>query len=345
MKALITGVTGQDGSYLAELLLDKGYEVHGLVRRNSDFTTNRINSIMHHDRFFIHYGDLSDASNINSLLSTIRPQEVYNLGAQSHVGLSFSVPEYSANIDGLGVLRLITCIRDLNLPCKFYQASTSELFGGVKGTAPQNENTSFQPKSPYAVAKLFGYWIVKNFRESYGMFACNGILFNHESPRRGKTFVTKKITRFVANKANGKNKDDFLRIGNLNAKRDWGYAKEYVESMWLMLQQKKPDDYVIGTGKMISVREFLEKAFSHVGISIEWKGHGDNEIGFNKKTGEILVKVDPYFYRPSEVDELCADFSKAKKVLKWEPKTTIDSLIQKMVDYDLKYDEYGFPED
>lgn len=341
-KAFITGVTGQDGSYLAEFLLKKGYEVHGLVRRHSDFTTNRINSILHNKKFFIHYGDLSDASNIYNTLSLIKPDEIYNLGAQSHVGLSFSIPEYSSNIDGLGVLRLLSALRDLNLGSKFYQASTSELFGGMLGTAPQNELTPFNPRSPYATAKLYAYWVTRNFRESYGMFTCNGLLFNHESPRRGRTFVTKKVTRFVADIVHGK--EDVLRIGNLDAKRDWGYAKEYVESMWLMLQQETPDDYVIGTGHMYSVREFIEKSFAYVGIKIEWQGVGDTEIGIESQTKKTLIRVDPYFYRPSEVQELCADDRKARKILKWAPKTTLDELIKIMVDYDLKYSEYGHSE-
>ncbi len=346
-KAFITGVSGQDGSYLAELLLEKGYEVHGLLRRNSDFTTSRIDSILNNSdinnsRFFIHYGDMSDSANIYNVLSTVKPDEVYNLAAQSHVGLSYSVPEYSSNIDGIGVLRLLSAMRDIGLNAKFYQASTSELFGGIKGSAPQNENTPFMPRSPYAVAKLYGYWVTKNFRDAYNMYTTNGILFNHESPRRGKTFVTKKITRAVANIVHGK--DLVLRLGNLDAKRDWGYAKEYVEAMWLTMQQDNPDDYVVGTGKMYTVRYFAEKTFEAAGFDIVWDGAGDNEKGYDSKTNKLLVMVDPSFYRPLEVEELCADYSKAKKVLNWSPKTDILTLIDMMLQYDIKYDVYGYPD-
>jgi GDPmannose 4,6-dehydratase len=341
-KALITGVTGQVGSYLAEFLLEKGYHVCGLIRRNSDFTSKRINSLFSHENFSIYHGDMVDASNLYSILSEVRPDEIYNLAAQSHVALSFKIPEYSSNVDGIGVLRLLACVKDLKLTSRVYQASTSELFGGIPGTAPQNENTPFAPRSPYAASKLFAYWITKNYRDAYQMFATNGILFNHESPRRGKTFVTKKITRGVAKIAGGDLTP--LRLGNLDAKRDWGYAKEYVEAIWLMLQQDEPDDYVIGTGKMYSVRYFVERAFQCVGIKIEWQGHGLNEIGLNAQTGQKLVQIDPEFYRPLEVEELCADASKAKRVLGWQPRLGIDELIEMMVEYDLKYDEYGYPD-
>jgi len=283
-----------------------------------------------------------DASNLYSVLSEVKPDEIYNLAAQSHVALSFKIPEYSSNVDAIGVLRLLACIKDLGLNSKIYQASTSELFGGIPGTAPQNENTQFAPRSPYAASKLFAYWITKNYREAYDIFACNGILFNHESPRRGKTFVTKKITRGVAKIAKGDSLP--LRLGNLDAKRDWGYAKEYVEAIWLMLQQDKPDDYVVGTGKMYSVRYFVEQAFKCIEIDIEWKGCGVQEVGLDKKTRKVLVQIDPEFYRPLEVDELCADASKARKILGWEPKLGINELIEMMVNYDLKYDEYGYPD-
>lgn len=341
-KALITGVTGQVGSYLAELLIEKGYQVHGIIRRNSDFTSKRINALFSEENFVIWHGDMVDASNLYSILSQVKPDEIYNLAAQSHVGLSFKVPEYSSNVDGIGVLRLLASIKDLGLNSKIYQASTSELFGGLPGTAPQNENTPFTPRSPYAASKLFAYWITRNYREAYNLFACNGILFNHESPRRGKTFVTKKITRGVAKITHGDKVP--LRLGNLDAKRDWGYAKEYVEAIWLMLQQDIPDDYVIGTGKMYSVRSFVEKAFKCTDIDVEWRGKGIHEVGLNRETEQVLVQIDQEFYRPLEVDELCADATKAKKILGWEPKLELDELIEMMVSYDLKYDEYGYPD-
>lgn len=341
--AFITGVTGQDGSYLAELLLSKGYEVHGLLRRNSDFTTSRIDSIFYNKNFKVHYGDMTDTSNLYKILVEINPDEIYNLAAQSHVGLSFKVPEYSSNVDGLGVLRLLNVILDLGLKSKIYQASTSEMFGGLPHTVPQNENTAFTPKSPYSVSKLYAHWMSVNYRESYDLFICNGILFNHESPRRGRTFVTKKITQGVARIARGEK--FVLRLGNINSKRDWGYAKEYVESMWLMLQQEKPDDYVVGTGKMYSVRDFVQKSFQVIGVDIEWRGEGLNEIGVNSRTKETLVRIDPDFYRPLEVDELCADFSKAKARLAWNPKTDINDLIKLMVCYDIKHSSYGHKEE
>lgn len=341
-KALITGVTGQDGSYLAEFLLQKGYQVYGIIRRNSDFTSKRINGFFNHKNFFTYHGDITDTSNLYGVLSEVKPDEIYNFAAQSHVAVSFKIPEYSANVDGTGVLRLLTCVKDLNLKSKIYQASTSELFGGYPETAPQNENTAFKPRSPYAISKLFGYWLVKMYREAYGTFACNGILFNHESPRRGKTFVTKKITQAVAKFAKGRG--DPLKLGNLDSMRDWGYAKEYVEAAWLMLQQETPDDFVIGTGKTYSVRYFVEQAFKSVAIDIGWAGNGIEEIGFDKATNKILVQIDPEFYRPLEVDILCADISKARSILGWEPKTDIDSLIKMMINYDLKYEEYGYPD-
>lgn len=320
-KALITGITGQDGSYLAELLLEKGYEVHGLVRRASTINTSRIDHIYQdpHDenpKLILHYGDLEDSSSIYGLLSEIKPDEIYNLGAQSHVKVSFDVPEYTGNTVALGVTRILEAIRRLGLNTKFYQASSSEMFGKVQAV-PQNEDTPFYPRSPYAVAKVYGHWITKNYRESYDMFACSGILFNHESPRRGETFVTRKITKAVANIKHGL--QDKLYLGNMDAKRDWGYAKEYVEAMWLMLQQDKPDDYVIATNETHTVREFVQAAFDHVGL--DW---------------EKYVEIDPRYFRPAEVDLLIGDPSKAKKVLNWQPKTTFNDLVKIMVDADVE---------
>lgn len=338
-KAFITGVTGQDGSYLAEFLLEKGYDVHAILRRSSVFTTKRIDHIFNHPHFHTYHGDLCDSSNLNRLLTKIRPDEVYNLGAQSHVGVSFEVPEYTAEVDALGATRLLDAIRDLGLNTKFYQASTSELFGGLPETAPQSEKTPFYPKSPYGAAKLYAYWITVNYREAYGLFACNGILFNHESPRRGGTFVTKKITQGVANIIKGK--QSVLKLGNLDAKRDWGYAKDYVEMMWLMLQQEKAKDYVAATGVMHTVREFVEMAFGEVDIALDWKGCESDEKGFCKKTGRLLVEVDPRYYRPSEVEFLQGDASLAKKELGWVAKTSVKELVKMMVQYDLKYDDFG----
>jgi len=338
-KAFITGVTGQDGSYLAELLLEKGYEVHAILRRSSVFTTPRIEHLMNHERFFTYHGDLTDSSNLHSLLAKIKPDEVYNLAAQSHVAVSFDVPEYTAEVDGVGTIRLLNAIKDLGIKTKFYQASTSELFGGLPDTAPQNESTPFYPKSPYGAAKIYSYWVTVNYRESYGMFACNGILFNHESPRRGETFVTKKITQAVAKISQGR--QDVLKLGNMDAKRDWGYAKDYVEMMWLMLQQDKPQDYVIATGETYTVRQFVEFAFEEVGVSIEWQGEGENELGINKETGKVVVQVDPKYYRPAEVELLWGDASKAEKELGWKAKTSLRELVKIMVQYDLKYDVYG----
>lgn len=337
-KALITGITGQDGSYLAEFLLEKGYEVHGIIRRTSNFSTNRIDHIYtdphtKNNNLFLHYGDLSEATVIDKLIRSIKPDEIYNLAAQSHVRVSFEIPEYTADIVGAGSLRILESIKNGHSQAKYYQASSSEMYGKVLET-PQNENTPFYPRSPYGCAKVFAYWITKNYRESYGIFACNGILFNHESPRRGKTFVTRKITRAVANIKLGK--QDKLYLGNLDAKRDWGYAKDYVETMWLMLQQKKPDDYVISTGITHSVREFAVAAFKEVDIDIVWKGTGINEKGVDKKTNKILIEIDPEYFRPAEVDFLQGDSSKASKILKWKPKTKFEELVSLMVKFDLE---------
>ena len=342
-KALITGITGQDGSYLAELLLDKGYEVHGMIRRASTFNTGRIDSIVEkyniddsQKRIFGHYGDLTDSSNINRLLDKIEPDEIYNLGAQSHVKVSFDVPEYSAEVDGLGVLRLLDAIKERKLATKFYQASTSELYGKVQ-EVPQSENTPFYPRSPYGVAKLYSYWIVVNYREAYNLFACNGILFNHESPRRGETFVTRKITTAAARIKLGL--QDYLMLGNLDSKRDWGYAPEYVEAMWLMLQNEKPEDFVIATGEMHTVREFVEESFKCLDIDIRWKGEGVNEIGVNPVNNQTIVKINSQYFRPTEVDLLIGDYQKAKKELGWEPKIKFIDLVRLMTEEDYKKQE------
>lgn len=337
-KALITGITGQDGSYLAELLLDKGYEVHGIVRRASSFNTSRIDHIYQdrHDasvKLFLHYGDLTDSSNLNRLIEKIQPSEIYNLGAQSHVQVSFEVPEYSADVDALGTLRLLDAIRETGIDCRFYQASTSELYGKVQ-EVPQTETTPFYPRSPYAVAKQYGFWIVKNYRESYGLHASNGILFNHESPRRGETFVTRKITMAVARISRGL--QDCLYMGNIDARRDWGYAPDYVQMMWMMLQQETPDDYVVATNEMHTVREFIEKSFGHVGIEIEWSGEGVEEVGKNRATGAIVVRMDERYYRPCEVEQLLGNPAKAKKQLGWEPNVKFEELVKIMTDGDLK---------
>ncbi|PKL19097.1 MAG: GDP-mannose 4,6-dehydratase [Spirochaetae bacterium HGW-Spirochaetae-5] len=342
-KAFITGVTGQDGSYLAELLLSKGYEVHAILRRSSVFTTARIDHLFDNKNFFTYHGDLTDSSNLHRMLAKILPDEVYNLGAQSHVAVSFDVPEYTAEVDAVGTIRILDAIRDLGIKPRFYQASTSELFGGLPGTAPQSEKTPFYPKSPYGAAKLYGYWVTVNYRESYDLFACNGILFNHESPRRGETFVTKKITKAVANIHKGKQK--VLTLGNMDAKRDWGHAREYVEAMWLMLQQDKPDDLVIATGKTYTVRQFVEYAFEEVDVQLEWEGVGVDEKGLNKKTGEVVVAIDPRYFRPAEVELLWGDPSKAKEKLGWEAKIDVRELCRMMVKYDLKYDTYGGKEE
>ncbi len=338
-KAFISGISGQDGSYLAELLLDKGYEVHGITRRASVFTTQRIDHILDHPRLHTYHGDLTDASNLHTLLGRIAPDEVYNLGAQSHVAVSFEVPEYTALVNAVGTICLLDAIRSLGIKPRFYQASTSECFGGLPDTIPQNETTAFHPKSPYGAAKLYAYWVTVNYREAYGLFACNGILFNHESPRRGETFVTKKITKAVARISQGR--QQVLRLGNLDAMRDWGYAKDYVEAMWLMLQQDRADDYVIATGRSSSVREFVEFAFRHVDINIEWLGRGVGEKGMNKRDGRILVEVDPKYFRSAEVEVLRGDARKAHKQLGWFPKISLEELVALMVDYDLKYDGYG----
>ena len=339
-RAFLTGITGQDGSYLAEFLLQKNYEVHAILRRNSTFTTPRINNILDNENLFTYHGDLSDSSNLNRLLTKVQPNEIYNLGAQSHVAVSFEVPEYTADVTGISTIRILDAIRDLRLDTKFYQASTSELFGGIPGTGPQNESTPFYPKSPYGVAKLYAYWITVNYREAYGIFASNGILFNHESPRRGHTFVTKKICSAVANIKKGNQKS--LKLGNLDASRDWGHARDYVEAMWLMLQIDSPEDFVIASGETHTVREFVTKAFNYVCIDIEWCGEGLDEIGINTSTGEVVVSVDPRYFRPSEVEYLWGDPSKAMKLLGWTPKYNFDELVNEMVEYDLKYDDYGF---
>jgi GDPmannose 4,6-dehydratase len=339
-KALITGVTGQDGSYLSELLLGKGYEVHGIIRRSSVFTSRRLtDDVWRNPNFKSHHGDLADSSNLHRLIDRIAPDEIYNLGAQSHVAVSFDVPEYTGEVDAIGTIRLLDAIRDTGIGSKFYQASTSEMFGGLPETAPQSEKTPFYPKSPYGAAKLYAYWVTVNYRESYGLFACNGILFNHESPRRGETFVTKKITKAVARIHQGRQKE--LLLGNLDAKRDWGYAKDYVEAMWLMLQQEVPKDYVIATGKTYTVRDFVERSFRVVGVDIQWEGSGDQEIGKNSITGEVVVRVDPRYYRPAEVELLWGDSTLAQNDLGWKPKTDIDQLVNIMVNYDLMYEDYG----
>jgi GDPmannose 4,6-dehydratase len=338
-KAFITGITGQDGSYLAELLLEKGYEVHAIVRRASVFTTQRIDHILDHERLHTYHGDLTDSSNLHRLLMDIKPNEIYNLGAQSHVAVSFEVPEYTADVAGLGAIRLLDAVRDLGEDCKYYQASTSELFGGIPGTEPQNENTSFYPKSPYGAAKLYAYWVTVNYREAYNLFACNGILFNHESPRRGETFVTKKITKVAASISKGS--QEVLKLGNLNAQRDWGHAKDFVYAQWLMLQQEIPKDYVIATGEMHSVREFVDLAFKEVKININWQGEGIHERGIDDKTGKVIVEVDKKYFRPSEVELLLGDPSKAENELGWKRQFTFNELVTKMVKYDLKYNSYG----
>lgn len=340
-KAFIIGVTGQDGSYLAEFLLEKGYEVHGLKRRSSSLNTARVDHIYQdqHElndlRFILHYGDVTDSMNIVSLVRNIEPDEIYNLAAQSHVHVSFELPEYTAQVDGLGVLRILEAIRvnGLEKKTKFYQASTSELYGKVQ-EIPQSESTPFYPRSPYAAAKLYGFWITKNYREAYGIYACNGILFNHESPRRGETFVTRKITIAAARIKQGLQKT--LYLGNLDAKRDWGHARDYIEAMWLMLQQDQPEDFVIATGETHTVREFVEKAFAELGMTIEWRGEGIDEVGIDSATQEVVVAVDPRYFRPSEVELLLGDPTKAKNKLGWQPKIHFQELVKEMVASDLK---------
>ena len=339
-KALVTGITGQDGSYLAELLLEKGYEVHGILRRSSTFNTERIDHLYHDHReggapMFLHYGDLSDSASMIRLIKEIQPDEIYNLAAQSHVRASFEIPSFTANTDALGVLRIMEAVRLLGMEkkVKIYQAATSELYGKVQ-EIPQTEETPFYPRSPYGIAKLYAFWIVKNYREAYGMFACNGILFNHESPRRGGTFVTKKITTALSKIKLGLQEKMFL--GNLDAKRDWGYAKDYVEAMWLMLQQEKPDDFVIATGETHSVREFIEESCRILGIDLEWKGSGVEEVGIDKKTGKEIIKIDPFYFRPAEVDLLQGEAGKAKRELNWEAKTKFKDLVKLMIEDDLE---------
>ena len=338
-KALITGATGQDGSYLSEFLLDKGYEVHGTKRRSSSFNTSRIDHIMdgtypNSENYYLHYADLTDGQSLSSLINNIKPDEVYNLGAQSHVSVSFELPEYTGEVDAIGTLKLLESIRSANLQdkVKFYQASTSELFGLVQ-EIPQKETTPFYPRSPYGVAKIYSYWMVVNYRESYGMHASNGILFNHESPRRGETFVTRKITRAVARIKH--NKQEKLSLGNLNAKRDWGHAKDYVKMMWLMLQADHPDDYVIASGETHTVRKFTELAFKEIGIQIRWEGDNENEKGYCKDSGRLLVDVDSKYYRPAEVEILIGDATKAEKILKWKTTTSLNDLVKEMVESDL----------
>jgi GDPmannose 4,6-dehydratase len=331
-KAFITGITGQDGSYLAELLLDKGYEVHGLIRRASTFNTSRIDHLyqdihVNNVKFFLHYGDLTDGSNISRLLEQIKPDEIYNLGAQSHVKVSFEMPEFTGNTVGLGTLRLLDAIKESGIKTKFYQAGSSEMFGKVQET-PQKETTPFYPRSPYACAKVYAHYLTTNYREAYGLFACNGILFNHESPRRGGTFVTKKITDALKNIKEGK--QEKLYLGNLDAKRDWGYAKDYVEAMWLMLQQDKPDDYVVATGETHTVREFVEVAGKHFGFDIIWQGSGKDEKGIDKNTGKTIIEIDERYFRPAEVDLLLGDATKAKNILGWQPKVKFKELVKIM---------------
>lgn len=339
-KTLITGITGQDGAYLAEFLLEKGYEVHGIKRRASSFNTARVDHLyqdLHEEdvKFFMHYGDLTDATNLIRIIQEVQPDEIYNLAAQSHVQVSFETPEYTANSDALGTLRLLEAIRILGLGKKtrFYQASTSEMFGKVR-EIPQKETTPFYPRSPYAVAKVYSYWITVNYREAYSLYACNGILFNHESPVRGETFVTRKITRAVARIRLGL--QDLLYLGNLDAMRDWGHARDFVRAMWLMLQQDEPDDYVIATGENHSVREFVEKAFSHIDIKVRWQGSGVHETGEDAATGKTLIKIDPRYFRPTEVEFLLGDPSKARDQLGWQPEITFDNLVKGMVREDLQ---------
>lgn len=336
--ALITGITGQDGSYLAELLLEKGYEVHGLIRRHSISNTARIDHLIASDyykvKFFLHFADMTDSSNLMRLVAEIRPTEVYNLAAQSHVGISFEVPEYTADATGTSTLKLLEALRVNGGTCRYYQASTSELFGGLPETAPQSETTPFYPKSPYGVAKLYSYWITVNYRESYNMFACNGILFNHESPRRGENFVTRKITLAIANIIAGK--QEKLSLGNMNAKRDWGFAGDYVEGMWLMLQQDAPGDYVLATNETHTVRDFVEAAFAELGIRLLWEGEGIHEKGKDAATGRTLVDVNPEFYRPAEVEFLWGNSAKAEKALGWKRKVDFKELVAMMMDSDMK---------
>ncbi|HEV7239615.1 MAG TPA: GDP-mannose 4,6-dehydratase [Thermoanaerobaculia bacterium] len=337
-RALITGITGQDGSYLADLLLEKDYEVHGIIRRSSSFNTQRIDALYQdpHERdvrLFLHYGDLNDASSLNRILRLVDPDEIYNLGAQSHVKVSFDTPEYTGDVTGLGATRLLEAVRELKIRPRIYQASSSEMFGKVAET-PQNERTPFYPRSPYGVAKVYAFWMTVNYREAYGLYAVNGILFNHESPRRGETFVSRKITRAIGRIRHGL--QERLYLGNLDAKRDWGYAKDYVEAMWLMLQQSEPDDYVIATGQTHTVREFCELAFRRAGIDVEWRGSGLDEQGYDSASGKIVVEVDPRYLRPTEVDLLLGDPAKAASRLGWKPSTTFKELVDMMADADMR---------
>jgi GDPmannose 4,6-dehydratase len=329
-KALITGITGQDGSYLAELLLDKGYDVHGIIRRSSSFNTGRIDHIYKY--LHLYYGDVTDTLSLQNIIQEVKPDEIYNLSAQSHVAVSFELPEYTGQVDALGVLKLLESVKKYSPNTKIYQASTSELFGKVK-EIPQKETTPFHPRSPYGVSKLYAYWICKNYRESYNMFISNGILFNHESSRRGETFVTKKITMGLANWLKTSKP---IKLGNLNAKRDWGYAKDYVYGMWLMLQQEKPDDFILATGESHSIREFVEESCKYIGINIEWIDDGINEKGIEKNSGSVIIEIDPKYFRPSEVDLLLGDPTKAKNILGWEAKTKFKDLIKIMMEHDLK---------
>lgn len=339
-KALITGITGQDGSYLADFLLQKGYEVHGIVRRSSSFNTGRIdhlykNALEKNDNLFLHYGDMSDSSSLSRILEKIKPDEIYHMAAQSHVRISFDIPEYTSDITGLGTIRLLDAIKDTGLPIKFYQASSSEMFGKVSAdNLPINEETKFHPRSPYGCAKVYAYWITRNYRESYGLFAVNGILFNHESPRRGENFVTRKISHGLAQIKLGKAKN--ISLGNLDAKRDWGYAPDFIEGMYLMMQAEKPDDYILATGETHSVREFVEEAANYLDIELEWQGQGLEEIGIDKKTGATIIEIDAKYFRPAEVDVLLGDYSKAKEKLNWGPKTKFKDLVRIMVENDLK---------
>lgn len=336
--AFLTGVTGQDGSYLAELLLEKGYIVHAIIRRASTFNTERIDHLMDHPRLYLHHGDITDPTNIMRLISEVKPDEIYNLAAQSHVKVSFEVPHYTAQVDATGTLTILEAMLAYCPKAKFYQASTSELYGGLEYNKNEkgfyDENTPFHPRSPYGVAKLYGFWIIKNYRESYNLFACNGILFNHESERRGKTFVTRKITTNMVQIKKGKL--DVLKIGNIDAERDWGHAQEYVEGMWRMLQQDEPEDFVLATGKTYKVRTFIEMTAKHLGWEIEWRGEGVNEKGYDKESGKLLVDVDPKYFRPAEVDRLIGDPTKAKEKLGWEAKIDLEELIERMVKYDLE---------
>ena len=329
-KALVTGITGQDGSYLAELLLEKGYEVHGVIRRSSSFNTGRIDHIF--DRLILHYGDVTDSANITNLIAQIKPDEIYNLAAQSHVKVSFEQPYYTAMVDGLGTLTILEAMRVHCPKSKFYQASTSELYGGMSYNMPETgytEESPFHPRSPYGVAKIYGFWAVRNYREAYNLFACNGILFNHESPRRGGTFVTKKVINNLVEISQGKR--DVLKIGNMDARRDWGFAKEYVEGMWRMLQQDKPEDFVLATNETHTVRELIELTCKELGYEIEWSGFGENEIGYNKSDGKLLVKVDPTYFRPSEVELLLGDATRAHEILGWKPEVKFKELVSIMV--------------